>query len=450
MNLTTNRKQRVLGDYCSKYRNANQRKQKMIKIRLIMIVAVVVMVIVIGTITYGILDQTVLRALQPVAKVGSDTITTEQFQTQVKYTRSQMINRYNSTAQLASLFGNDPQNSSYFTSSLNQIRSQLEDSASLGQNVLDNMVQDKLIRQEAAKRGITVSKEEVDRAMEAAFNFFPNGTPTPTVTPTIINTPTLSATQLSLVTITPTPTTAPTETATPTATAGAPTATPTTPAGTETATPTSEPQPTSTPYTQEGYQKSVQSFLDSVKSLGFTETNLRDIMTAQLYHDKLRAVIAADAKPEEEEVWARHILVPDEAAAQAVLTRLNNGEDWAKVAKEVSTDTSTKDQGGDLGWFPRGQMVKEFEDAAFSLKVGETSQPVKSTFGYHVIQVLGHEMRPLNGSEFETYKDKIFQDWVTKTKKAANVVEYDRWKDRVPTEPVLPPDQFSSQPTIPQ
>ncbi len=188
----------------------------------------------------------------------------------------------------------------------------------------------------------------------------------------------------------------------------------------------------------------MKTFLDSVKTLGFTEADLRGIITAQLYREKLRADITKDLKPESEEVWARHILVPDEAAAKAVLERLNKGEDWAKVASEVSTDTSNKDNGGDLGWFGRGKMVKEFEDAAFSLKVGEISQPVKTSFGYHIIQVLGHEMRPLNGSDFESYKDTKLQDWLTEAKTKTTITEYDRWKDVTPSDPVLPADEFST------
>jgi parvulin-like peptidyl-prolyl isomerase len=97
-----------------------------------------------------------------------------------------------------------------------------------------------------------------------------------------------------------------------------------------------------------------------------------------------------------EQVWAQLIIVDTEEEAMQVLDRLGKGEDWNKIAAEVSTDTNTSKNGGDLGWFARGVMVKEFEDAAFSLKVGAISRPVKTDFGYAIIRVLGHEFRSVN------------------------------------------------------
>jgi len=92
---------------------------------------------------------------------------------------------------------------------------------------------------------------------------------------------------------------------------------------------------------------------------------------------------------------------------------LKNGEDFAKVAADMSTDTSTKDQGGDLGWFARGAMVKEFEDAAFSLPVNQISQPISTTYGLHIIQVLGHEQnRPLDPSALQQAQTQAFNDWL--------------------------------------
>jgi foldase protein PrsA len=139
----------------------------------------------------------------------------------------------------------------------------------------------------------------------------------------------------------------------------------------------------------------------------------------------------------EEQVWARHILVADEAAAQDVLTRLANGENFAVLAAELSTDTGSAQLGGDLGWFGSGKMVAEFEDAAFSLGIGETSGPVASTHGYHIIQVLGHEERPMADADYEQKQSLAFEDWLAAQRVAGDVEIFDYWLERVPTSPEL-------------
>lgn len=98
--------------------------------------------------------------------------------------------------------------------------------------------------------------------------------------------------------------------------------------------------------------------------------------------------------PSEEEAHARHILVPEEADAKKVVDRLKAGEDFAKVAGEVSKDPGSGKDGGDLGWFTKDRMVKEFAEAAFALKPGELSAPVKSQFGWHVIKLEGRRTKP--------------------------------------------------------
>ncbi len=85
-------------------------------------------------------------------------------------------------------------------------------------------------------------------------------------------------------------------------------------------------------------------------------------------------------------VRASHILVDNEAKAKEIKQKIDNGADFAKMAKQYSICPS-KAQGGDLGSFSKGQMVKEFEDAAFSLPVGVVSNPVKTEFGYRLIEV---------------------------------------------------------------
>ena len=89
----------------------------------------------------------------------------------------------------------------------------------------------------------------------------------------------------------------------------------------------------------------------------------------------------------QEEVHARHILVATEDEAKAIKTELEGGKDFAELAKEKSTDPSAQQNGGDLGFFGKGMMVKPFEDAAFTMEVGAISDPIKSDFGWHIIKL---------------------------------------------------------------
>jgi peptidyl-prolyl cis-trans isomerase C len=109
--------------------------------------------------------------------------------------------------------------------------------------------------------------------------------------------------------------------------------------------------------------------------------------------------------PAEQEVRARHILVENEDEAKAIATRVKGGEDFAKVAGEVSKDPGSKTDGGDLGFFTKDRMVEPFAEAAFKLEPGQISDPVKSQFGWHVIRV--EEKRAKPAPTFEETKDQV-------------------------------------------
>ena len=84
-----------------------------------------------------------------------------------------------------------------------------------------------------------------------------------------------------------------------------------------------------------------------------------------------------------------HILVEKQSEALAIMERLKSGEKFGKLAKELSTDSGSAKRDGNLGYFTKGMMVKPFEEVAFKLQIGETSEPVKSEFGYHIIKRFG-------------------------------------------------------------
>jgi len=411
--------------------------------RTILYVTAGVVIAVLLLIGYGSLSPKIIplfQANQLVAQVNGDAISTSSFISHVKLTRQQMINQYVQYYQYAQMLGIDPTTDSSFSTMLTNIQTQLDDTATIGETVINQMVDTVIIRQEAKKRGITVTTDEVDKAIHDAFGYFPNGTPTPAITLTPLVDPTLNATEKALTYKSPTPSPSPTSTsavtntpepsATPTATI-APTFTPDL-----SSTSTSIP-PTATPYTLQGFQDQYQKAVDNYKKFGFSDADLRKIFEDSLSRDKLYAEITKDVPLVSDKVWARHILVADEATANKVRTELLNGGDWTALALQYSTDTGSSSIGGDLGWFPRGQMVTVFEDAAFSQKIGEISQPIKSDYGYHIIQVIGHEERTLTTDEYKTQTDKFFTDWVASIRAKLDVKLYDYYKNRIPVVPTL-------------
>jgi peptidyl-prolyl cis-trans isomerase C len=114
-------------------------------------------------------------------------------------------------------------------------------------------------------------------------------------------------------------------------------------------------------------------------------------------------------KPGETEVHARHILVGDEATAKKIIAELKKGADFAALSKQYSKDPGASAQGGDLGFFKKGDMVPEFAEAAFALKDDQvTPVPVKTQFGWHVIQTLEH--RTTQPPTFEQERDELRQE----------------------------------------
>ncbi|BAL99782.1 MULTISPECIES: peptidylprolyl isomerase [Caldilinea] len=380
----------------------------------------------------GVLYQFLILPRQQVARVGDVSITAEQFWKRVKYEQSQLQNQLIRYQQLEQQFGNQ----GFFAAQISQLQGTLGSPFALGQQALNAMLEDVIIQQEAAKRGIVVTDEEVEAALrEEIANSLG-----------LLTEPQATATAQAQIDATATATA---WTPTPTATVDA--SNPVT--ATATPIPTLPVPPTPAIITETLYAETLDTFQKSLQQVaGFTLDEYRQLIRARLLREKLQEVIADErVATTEEAVHARHILLrirepaptptplpegvtptptpegmptptptPEPrneeqtlALANELRQRLLNGEDFAALAAEYSDDPGSAAQGGDLGWFGRGRMVAPFEEAAFSLAVDEISEPIKTDFGYHIIQVLERDAaHPKDENRLAQERAQAFQSWL--------------------------------------
>jgi parvulin-like peptidyl-prolyl isomerase len=319
---------------------------------------VVVIAIAILVLAFGYFRENVLRASETAAVVNGEEITLAQILERVK-------------PRAAAL---DQQARFYQAQGLAQASTQVSlQRSGLPDQVLDTMIEEKLVAAELARRGLTVTDAEVEAGVRKEI-----------------------AEQEAMTRPTPSPTAAPAADSSP-----GPTNTPTAgPAPTSTAVPT---------LAADEFDTAYQTFLQRAN---LTDTAYRELKRAELARDRLREDIGKSVQRTEEMVHARHILVDNQDSLQQVQQKLAEGVPFDQVAKELSTDRGSRDKGGDLGWFPRGQMNAPFEAAAFTQPIGEISQPVQSPNGHHIIQVLERDANhELTAEQIEGKAATGYQAW---------------------------------------
>ena len=378
-------------------------------------IAVGAMVVLIAIIiAYALAQAYWIQPNIPAAVVNGEKISQETMAHYVGYQQFLLRQQLIQTEQLEQQM--DPKGKNgFFTSQIQQMKARLGAPETFSRQTLDKLIDNLLIRQAAQRLQITVSDAEVEAAIQQAFGYNPNP-PTPTPTPS------------------------PRPTATPAA-------------GQPTATPLPTPTPTATPLTYDGYQKRYKDYLSYLQTqTGITEQEFRQTFSDRLLQTKVEEAVTKDVPKTEEAVHVRHILIipktptpetvgkgtptptPDAAVQEAadkkarqeaedILKQLKGGADFAALAKKYSNDPGSAAKGGDLGWFGRNMMVKEFEDAAFALqKPGQISGIVKTKYGYHIIQLVEKDPKhPRPQADIKRAQDQAFQKWLDDQRSKAKI-----------------------------
>jgi parvulin-like peptidyl-prolyl isomerase len=329
---------------------------------------VVVVLLILG---FGYFRENFLRAREVAATVNGEQITVADVLDRVK-------------PRAAAL---DAQASFYQAQGLAQAATQVQlQRSNLPDQVLDNMIEERLVAAELVKRGLSVSDADVDEGIRKDVAEQEALAAPPTPTPTPASSPEAGAS--------PSPTFTPTAGPTPTATA-APT------------------------LTSDAFQSAYQSFLQKAN---LTDAAYRELKRADLERELLQKNIGTTVPATDEMVHARHIVVDNQDSLQQVQQKLSEGVPFDQVAKDFSTDTATRDKGGDLGWVARGQQSAAFDSAAFSQPIGDVGQPVQTPTGNEIIQVLERDPNhPLTPEQIEGKSSQAYQTWYAEARGGDNV-----------------------------
>ena len=377
----------------------------------------------------GIVNEFIIAPNRAIATVNDENITLSDWQDRVRFERAQRILLLENQLEA---FGGDVGIIQQFAG---QFILELQDTEGLGQAVLDQMVDEITIRQEADRRGIAVSDAEVDKEIGASFNYFDGESPTPfpTSTPTVQPTPSLTP--------------VPTAVITPSEVVADPTPFPSSTPG-----PSATPRPTATPVVAEVFQEQFEELLARYDEMGVSETIYRESVRRRLLQDKLTEAVANEVGFAEEAEHASFFLLAfdtEEAANNNLaLAQADFLTAWNIIRSQpVDSSAATNDRATEVLWRTQTDLEQtyglELAAAVFSLDVGETSgiivansdmQTADAT--YYLLQVTGREVRPLSDSVIDNEKQQALANLVV-ARTNAEYTEF--WRSRVPTTPVLDP-----------
>ncbi|ACZ41698.1 PpiC-type peptidyl-prolyl cis-trans isomerase [Thermobaculum terrenum ATCC BAA-798] len=334
--------------------------------RLIISVVAIALLIVVLIIAVPLIKQYLWEPSRTLAVVGNERIRKADYDQYVKMQVLGITDAPESLASLYQVYKTDPE--SFPQRVKDAINSSMFSTSDVDAYTLDQMINNLVLNQTASKLGINISDQEVQAKIREIMSVV-GASATPTSLPT---------------------TTTPSATSTPQA------------KSTPRITPTAATLPSDYQNFVSSLQKSAGISMDMYASM-----LVRPALIRQRY---LETKVPKSA----EQVHVRHILVSTKQQAEEVIKELRQGKKFEVIAKEKSIDDQTKLKGGDLGWAPRGIYEKSFEDAAFALtKVGQISPPVQTSYGWHVIQLLGREKdRPLTETQRQQLGQYMLQQFI--------------------------------------
>lgn len=193
-----------------------------------------------------------------------------------------------------------------------------------------------------------------------------------------------------------------------------------------------------------------QQFIDSS---GLTADQIKMLIVGSDLQSKIQKKLAAKVSRTQLEVRARHILIApkQKALAERLYHKVLHGANFAALAKKYSTDPGSKVKGGDLGYFPKGQMVPTFDKAAFSMKKGQI-RLIKSRFGWHILQVTGRKTATLSATQYQQAQATAYTTWQTRQKAILHVQNFISLSSlpAIPTATAVPGQQPVVPPVQPQ
>lgn len=381
------------------------------------------------------INELVIAPNRPVAIVNGEEISLDQWQDRVRFERAQRIILLEN--QLEAFQGNVGIVQQFAGQAINE----LLQTDLLGQNALNQMIDEVIIRQAAEARGIEVTEADVDTEIGQTFNYFDGGLPTPFPTATATVEPTPSVTPIPTAVITDV---LPTNTPFPTVTVG----------------PTGTPAPTATPVSSEAFQQEFDDLIAKFEELGISEQQYREIVRTQIYRERLIELLNVESELSTEAEHASFFVLQFDTEEEAnEAAGLIGSSDylsvWNQYRSQVPDAESTATaQASEILWRSQDAVAAnlgaEVAEAAFDLAVGDPSGIISRTVStdstrYYLIQVTGREVRPLSASELQTSELENLAAFIDEQLTGnLTLTEYDR--GRTPTSPVLDP-LFTTPPT---